>query len=677
MRREIAPAFIALVLLSNFVYGVSLDVPFFSQYDCGDKLLGPSDGPISVYGCALTSVAMVLSYYGVPTNPCALNDDLMSLGGVFADDGSIADWDRVRLVSDGKVTALERIAPFDMSDIDAALAQRYPVIAHVKFGVEERFHFIVFWGNDDGAHYFYDPADGTEIVRSWPHGALDRVYSLGASIRVYHGMPPSQPVYFADENLKTAVKAALGIATDPTVADMLALSRLDASYRGITDLTGLEYATNLTKLRLHNNQISQIGPLAALTSLIELWLEENQISDLSPLAGLTNLAWLRLSGNQISNLGPLANLTNLSDLVLSGNQSSDLGPLAGLTNLTSLQLAENQISDVSPLSSLVNLRGLVLYNNQISDLGPLANLMNLRELVLLGNQISDISPLARLTSLTYLNLGYNHISDIGLLAGLTNLTFLYLSGNQISDIGLLAALTNLTWLSLNENQIVSIGPLSCLTNLSDLELEYNQITDIRPLAGLTHLCTVRLGANPLNCNAYRTVIPQMVANNPGLWVSADPMPPECLEPQAEEIIEEVTEDLEDILTANPDTPLADNVGDAMAYAKAACDQLTTTPPNNRGAVQNVEKAVGELQEAVRKKLLDAGQGNQLMDQLAGAARQIAADAIEQARASGGKAGKIAEAERELADGDALRSAGAFERAVDKYKDALVSAEKAI
>jgi len=60
-------------LMSNATYARNLDVPFFSQYQCGDQLLGPSDGLISDYGCALTSVAMVFSYYGVATNPCTTN----------------------------------------------------------------------------------------------------------------------------------------------------------------------------------------------------------------------------------------------------------------------------------------------------------------------------------------------------------------------------------------------------------------------------------------------------------------------------------------------------------------------------------------------------------------------------------------------------------------------------
>src|SRR3972149_1911238 len=79
------------------------------------------------------------------------------------------------------------------------------------------------------------------------------------------------PVYFADANLKAAVEAALG-KTDPTPTDMLGLTSLDASSKGITNLTGLEYGTNLTYLRLYNNTITDISPLAGLTSLTWLYL---------------------------------------------------------------------------------------------------------------------------------------------------------------------------------------------------------------------------------------------------------------------------------------------------------------------------------------------------------------------------------------------------------------------
>ncbi len=274
------------------------------------------------------------------------------------------------------------------------------------------------------------------------------------------------PVYFADPNLKACVETTLGIP-DPNATDMQGLFLLSCASKGITDLMGLEYATNLSNLNLRNNQISDLSPLAPLTYLDELNLPDNQISDLSPLAGLTNLTRLYLQYNQISDisLSPLAGLTSLTVLSLYSNQISDISPLAGLTNLTHLYLELDQIVNISALAGLTNLTVLYLHSNDINDLSPLAGLSYLSELYLHNNQISDISPLAGLTSLTVLSLYSNKISDISPLAGLTSLTRLYLYSNQISDISSLAGLTNLTRLYL------PLNPLNNEAHCSDGDLQ--------------------------------------------------------------------------------------------------------------------------------------------------------------------------------------------------------------
>jgi len=163
----------------------------------------------------------------------------------------------------------------------------------------------------------------------------------------------AQPVYFADANLKAEVAAELGVS-NPTAADMLGLSSLSAWGLSISDLTGLEYATNLEYLDLSSNLISDLTPLDGLTNLEELYLWDNQISDPAPLAALTNLTGLDLGSNQISNLTPLAGLTNLKWLYLSGNQISDIQPLAdnaGLGSGDRIKLYDSSSGRDNPLST--------------------------------------------------------------------------------------------------------------------------------------------------------------------------------------------------------------------------------------------------------------------------------------------------------------------------------------
>ena len=263
---------------------------------------------------------------------------------------------------------------------------------------------------------------------------------------------PTPKVEFPDTNLAAAVREALNLPADADIpkAQLATLTYLGASVSHdaadadkISNLTGLEHATDLTWLELRGNEISDISPLSGLTQLTWLGLRGNEISDISPLSGLTQLTWLGLRGNEISDISPLIGLTQLIGLDLGSNQISGISPLSGLTKLTELYLDFNEISDISALSGLTQLTDLSLWNNQISDISPLSGLTQLTNLDIDDNEISDISPLARLTSLTTLWIQDNEISDISPLSGLTQLTELYLDSNEISDISVLSNLTQL------------------------------------------------------------------------------------------------------------------------------------------------------------------------------------------------------------------------------------------
>ena len=158
-----------------------------------------------------------------------------------------------------------------------------------------------------------------------------------------------QTVYIPDPNLRAAIETALGKASGATITtgEMATLPELKARSTNIIDLTGLEHATNLTRLELVGNRISDISALASSISLEALFLDNNLASDVSVLAGLTHLTHLGLEGNRISNISVLAGLTSLTWLRLGDNYISDISPLAGLTRLTWLHLTLNNISDIS------------------------------------------------------------------------------------------------------------------------------------------------------------------------------------------------------------------------------------------------------------------------------------------------------------------------------------------
>ena len=313
-----------------------------------------------------------------------------------------------------------------------------------------------------------------------------------------------------DANLRAAIETALGKAKGASItrSEMASLTRLKAPNSNISDLTGLEFATDLTHLdlggevvdrfRVNNNSISDISPLSGLTDLNYLQLYSNLISDVSALANLTNLTSLYLGDNLISDIVPLSNLTNLTKLYLSDNLISNVSALSRMTNLNYLRLSDNLISDIVPLPDLTNLTELYIDNNLISDIVPLSNLTNLTHLFLYYNAISDISALSNLTNLTYLWLHSNLISDVSALSGLTNLTSLLLFKNSISDVSALSNLTNLTDLSLSSNPISDVSALSGLTNLISLSLNYNLISDVSALSNLTNLAYLHVFNNSIS-----------------------------------------------------------------------------------------------------------------------------------------------------------------------------------
>ncbi len=181
-----------------------------------------------------------------------------------------------------------------------------------------------------------------------------------------------EPVNIPDLTLKRAVESMLGLS-DPTPTDMLGLTSLSCHgvevsghqiYGDVTDLTGLEYATNLVHLDVSRDRITDLSPLSGLVNLQHLDVNNNLISDISALSGLTNLRYLNVHRNQISDISALAGMKELQELVFLSNDVIDISALAGLTNLTYLDMSNNSVSDISPLTGLTKLRWLRLHNTR-------------------------------------------------------------------------------------------------------------------------------------------------------------------------------------------------------------------------------------------------------------------------------------------------------------------------
>lgn len=151
--------------------------------------------------------------------------------------------------------------------------------------------------------------------------------------------------------------------------------------RGMKSIKGLEYAKNLKKLKLNENEISDISHLKNLTKLEYLEIQRNRIVDVNPLKNLTNLKFLKLYNNLIEDIAPLSNLTNLTGLDLHYNVT--------VSGDESHKIISKGITDISALKNLKKLEFLDISANRIEDISILKNFDKIKDLDFSGNRVKN------------------------------------------------------------------------------------------------------------------------------------------------------------------------------------------------------------------------------------------------------------------------------------------------
>lgn len=154
--------------------------------------------------------------------------------------------------------------------------------------------------------------------------------------------------------------------------------KFSVSY-GIKSIEGIQYAKNLTQLKLNENEISDITPLKDLKKLEYLEISRNRVVDVTPLKDLTNLTFLKLYNNWIEDVTPLAGLVNLEGLDLHNNVHQEM--------IDGKRINSGGISDVSALKNLTKLTFLDLSANNLKDVSVIKNFDKIKDIDLSGNHI--------------------------------------------------------------------------------------------------------------------------------------------------------------------------------------------------------------------------------------------------------------------------------------------------
>jgi len=143
-------------------------------------------------------------------------------------------------------------------------------------------HAAVLASNVVVAQPWLDNLATTQLVNgSWSN----QVYGTALTIQVFAaidgtaGIDNQTLVDIPDSNLRAAINAQLGRNSMDNLSrnDLARLITLSANGAGIVDLTGLEWAVNLTTADLQNNNINSTVPIDGLTNLTVLLLDGNPV----------------------------------------------------------------------------------------------------------------------------------------------------------------------------------------------------------------------------------------------------------------------------------------------------------------------------------------------------------------------------------------------------------------
>ena len=275
-----------------------------------------------------------------------------------------------------------------------------------------------------------------------------------------------------------------------------------AEFPSLEPLAGL---TNLTDLVISDTTVSSkdLAFIAKLPKLSTLTLHNCGLSGISELSAATQLTWLDLSKNYIGNLSALSGMTKLEYVDLSHNALTSLEVFGGLPQLAELYVSYNSIESTAPLAGCASLNVLDITGNLLVTLEGLDALPSLRTLYAAHNQLTDVSMLAGCTTIGDLNISNNLLTDITALSTLSQLLTFDFSYNQVTAIPEFDVNCALISINGSHNMLKTMKPLGGLKNLNVVLMNDN--AGITTVATLTQ-CFSLVQLNVLNTGVHDVTI---------------------------------------------------------------------------------------------------------------------------------------------------------------------------
>ncbi len=259
-----------------------------------------------------------------------------------------------------------------------------------------------------------------------------------------------------------------------------ATTNINVKTKGITDLTGIEYFSNLLYLYCDENNLTELH-ISNNALLRVLHCTNNQLSAID-VSQNSLLIDLECSDNQLTELDVSQN-NALHYLDCHGNQLTELN-VDNLTSLVSLYCGSNSLTALNVRNNM-QLENLSCYPNQLEEL-DISNNPELQLLDCSGNKLSILDT-SNNPALTYLYCYNNHLSSLNLVNNKA-LVELYCPVNQLTSLdvsnntllkSIYCSSNHLTSLDLSNNS--ALQTLDCSDNRWSI---YDDHADLSSLPGL-------------------------------------------------------------------------------------------------------------------------------------------------------------------------------------------------
>ncbi|PQJ78372.1 T9SS type A sorting domain-containing protein [Polaribacter porphyrae] len=303
----------------------------------------------------------------------------------------------------------------------------------------------------------------------------------------------AQNVNIPDSNFKNALLSDATINTNSDneiqVSEAQAFTgTIQVSNKNISDLTGIEFFDNLTKLYCHYNNLTTIN-LKDNKELLELGASNNKINFIEVDKNV-KLQVLGLGDNELTNINIDENV-NLIELYLNANKLNTID-VSKNTALGKLLIGGNNLTSLNVLQN-TNLRTLSCAENSISDL-DISNCLLLEDLNCGYNNLSTLNT-ANNISLFEISCDDNSLTFLDVTKNV-NLLQLFCRNNKITELDLTKN-TKLGQVFL-QNNLIKILDISNAPDMTEFYCNDNSLTGLDV-------------ANGNNANLYLNA-----SQNPGL-----------------------------------------------------------------------------------------------------------------------------------------------------------------